>query len=233
MVIDTETEKQMVRYAAEVLGQAQNIVAFTGQGISPIPDTGQEWINFERFLANPQQVWQEVNRQRQLIRTARPTPAHHALAEMEFVLEKFLLITQNTDGLHQAACSTRLVEIHGNLRRARCIQCDYETEEFDLSDRPQCPLCDHWLRPDVVWADEPLPAEEFAAACEACELADLILSIGNQAEVQPSRLPHLAGQGHRKLPHRNQSHPHRRQPTWPISESPRNREKSSLPSSPY
>jgi NAD-dependent deacetylase len=186
MAIDTESEVKLIRYAAEVLAQAQNVVAFTGQGISPIPDALQEWIDLEQFLADPPKVWQEYNRQRQLLKSTPPTVAHDALAEMEFLLEKFFLITQNTDGLHQAACSTQLVEIHGNRRQARCIYCDYQTEESDLGDEPRCPLCGNWLRPAVVWPDEPLPEEEFSIACEACELADLLLSIGNQAEVQPS-----------------------------------------------
>ncbi len=186
MALETESEERLIRYSAEVLIQAQNIVAFTGQGISPIPDLLQEWIDLEQFLADPPKAWQEYTRQRQILRTFRPTAAHDALAEMEFILEKFFLITQNIDGLHQAACSTQLVEIHGSLWRVRCIQCDYQTEELELGDQPRCPLCGHWLRPAVVWSDESLPEEEFSIACEACEIADLLLSIGNQAEVQPS-----------------------------------------------
>ncbi len=186
MAIDAEIEERLIRSAAEVLTQARNVVAFTGQGISPIPDPFHEETTMEQFLDNPLKVWQEYNRRRHLLKTTHPTPAHDALAEMEYVLDKFFLITQNIDGLHQAACSTRLVEIHGSLWRARCIHCTYETEEFDLGDSPKCPTCNNWLRPAVIWPDEPVPEEEFDIACEACELADLLVCIGNQAELQPS-----------------------------------------------
>jgi NAD-dependent deacetylase len=186
MAIDTEIKERLIRSAAEVLTRARNVVAFTGQGISPIPDPFHEATTMELFLADPQKVWQEYNRRKQLIRTTRPSPTHDALAEMEYLLEKFFLITQNIDGLHQAACSTRLVEIHGSLWRARCIHCTYETEEFDLGNSPKCPICNNWLRPAVVWPEEPIPVEEFDIAREACELADLLVCIGNQAELQPS-----------------------------------------------
>jgi NAD-dependent deacetylase len=79
------------------------------------------------------------------------------------------------------------VEINGNIWISRCVQCGYQhRSEEDLGDEPRCPVCGDWLRPDVVWPGEPLPEEEFTAAREAGELADLMLSIGTSGEHQPA-----------------------------------------------
>lgn len=197
MVEGLGIEERLIHHSSEALAQARHIVAFTGPGISATSDRtpihpdqlgGARGISLDSFLENPHKVWQWYNRRKDMLRTTCPSPVHYALAEMEDLLEGFMLITQNTDGLHQKAGATKLVEINGNIWTARCVHCDYQThtEDHALGNEPHCPVCGQWLRPDVVWPGEPVPEEEFSAAREAGELADLMLSIGTSGEHQPA-----------------------------------------------
>ncbi len=198
MVNGLGIEERILEHSAEALIKARHVVAFTGPGISaksgttPLhPDqmaASQEWTDVDNFLANPKKVWNWYNNRKSVLRQTCPSPAHYALAELENILEDFLLITQNTDGLHQRAGSTRLVEIHGSIWRTRCTNCDYarNLSEAEPTSGMMCPVCGSWLRPGVVWSGESLPEEDFNAAREACENADLILSTGTSAAIQPS-----------------------------------------------
>jgi NAD-dependent deacetylase len=191
-------EERLLKHSAEAMFHARHVVAFSGPEISakygttPLHteqmDAFQEWINIDNFQADPERVWRWYNNRKSVLRQSCPSPAHYALAELENILEDFLLITQNTDGLHQRAGSTKLVELHGNIWRIRCTHCNYErmSEKEEPVSEMRCPVCKNWLRPDVVWSGESLPEEEFNAAREACENADLVLSNGTSAAIQPS-----------------------------------------------
>jgi len=191
-------EDQLLKYSTEAILGARHVVAFSGPGVGSKSRTtpiyadqmtpAREWMDVEAFLAEPERVWQWYNNRKNVLRQTSPSPAHYALAELENILEDFLLITQNTDGQHQRAGSTRLLEIHGSLWQVRCTQCNYtrDSKEEEPINELKCPVCKGWLRPAVVWSGEAIPEEEFNAAREACENADLILSIGSIAAVQPS-----------------------------------------------
>src|SRR5690242_536606 len=107
------------------------------------------------FARNPEMVWRFYNARRAALRTIRPNPGHHALVALEERLgpDRFTLITQNVDGLHRAAGSRNVLEVHGSLSRVRCTGCggveDRPGEALD--DLPHCGECGALLRPDVVW----------------------------------------------------------------------------------
>ncbi|HXF70047.1 MAG TPA: NAD-dependent deacylase [Thermoflexus sp.] len=186
------------------------VVALTGAGISAEsgvptfrgPDglwgryRPEELATPEAFARDPVRVWEWYAWRREVIARAQPNPAHRALVEMEAALPSFVLITQNVDGLHQRAGSRRVIELHGNLWRVRCIGEDraWEDRRVPLPEiPPRCPMCGALLRPDVVWFGEPLPSEAWQLAVQAAQEADLFLVIGTSGIVEPAAsLPRLA-----------------------------------------
>jgi NAD-dependent deacetylase len=190
--------------AAAMLRQATKVAALTGAGISAesglatFRGAGGLWegqrvedvATPRAFQRDPALVWRFYNLRRANLAAVQPNPGHHALVALErrFGPEHFTLITQNVDGLHRAAGSTRLLEIHGTLRRVRCTGCakveDRGVEA--LAELPRCPDCNELLRPDVVWFEEMLPQDIWRQAEEAAALCDCFLVIGTSAVVYPA-----------------------------------------------
>lgn len=147
--------------------------------------------------SNLAEVWEWFDFRRDAIEKVAPNLAHDALARWQDRFDDFTLVTQNVDGLHQAAGSVEVIELHGNLWRARCISC---SAKFDLHDKDQsasrtftCPDCANYLRPDVVLFGEILPAGAFERAAMKAEKCELCLVIGTSALVYPAAgLPALA-----------------------------------------
>ena len=98
-------------------------------------------------------------------------------------------MTQNIDGLHQRAGSPAVLELHGNLGRARCEDCDGRLPMDEAMTRagspPRCD-CGGRLRPDVVWFGEMLPPGAIESAAEAAENCDLLVTVGTSATVYPA-----------------------------------------------
>jgi NAD-dependent deacetylase len=115
---------------------------------------------------------------------------------MERTLPDFTLITQNVDGLHRAAGSENVLEVHGNIWRVRCTACPYLSEDHRVplpELLPRCPECGGLLRPDVVWFGESLSQEVLDAAWAAAAGCRTMLVIGTSAVVQPAAsLPMVA-----------------------------------------
>ena len=186
------------------------VVALTGAGISAesgIPTfRGAEglWRTFRpqdlatpaAFRRDPELVWEWYDWRRQRIAPCEPNAAHLTLAEMEATLADFTLITQNVDGLHQAAGNRRVLELHGNIWRVRCMACDWSGEDRRVplpQLPPRCPRCTGLLRPDVVWFGESLPQGVLTAAWEAAAGCQWMLVIGTSAVVYPAAaLPEIA-----------------------------------------
>src|SRR5215207_2034719 len=107
----------------------------------------------EAFRRDPKLVWDWYAWRREAVKGVRPNPGHYALAEMAKRVPEFILITQNVDGLHHMAGNQRLIELHGNIQRVRCVDCYTFTETWsdDIEDVPQCSACGGLLRPDVAW----------------------------------------------------------------------------------
>ncbi|MDZ7264766.1 MAG: NAD-dependent deacylase [candidate division KSB1 bacterium] len=184
------------------LSQATSVSALTGAGISAesgVPTfRGEEGLwkkfrpeelaNFDSFISNPRLVWEWYNYRKHLISQVKPNPGHYALVEMEARFQDFHLITQNVDGLHRLAGSQRIYELHGNIMRSRCVDCNKLI--FDISfelgeELPRCE-CGGLIRPDVVWFGEALPQEELRLAVEAAQQAEVFLCVGTSAIVQPA-----------------------------------------------
>jgi len=120
----------------------------------------------EGFREDPERVWRFYSERRRKARTCEPNPGHRALVAAEERLQgRFLLATQNVDGLHRRAGSRRLVEIHGNLFQSRCAHCDrppFDDERtYGGEALPLCEVCEAagrmgLLRPHIVWFGEML-----------------------------------------------------------------------------
>lgn len=138
-------------------------------------------------------VWEWFDYRRGVLASLEPNAAHREIARWQDRFPDFALVTQNVDGLHQKAGSRKVVELHGNVWRARCTVCGLK-HDMSQSARPDaCPSCANAMRPDVVLFGELLPpgAFEFAAAKAArCELCFVI---GTSALVYPAAgLPEIA-----------------------------------------
>ncbi len=142
----------------------------------------------QAFGRNPKLVWEWYAWRREQVQRVEPNPGHVALAEMERRLPRFTLITQNVDGLHQRAGSRHVVELHGNLGRVKCFREGTVITTWSDKDSvpPRCPRCGSYLRPDVVWFGEVLPAGALQASTEAARACEIYFSIGTSAVVEPA-----------------------------------------------
>lgn len=179
----------------------QRIVVLTGAGISAesgintFRDSGGLWENHrledvatpEAFERNPGLVQRFYNARRAQLNDVKPNPAHIALAEFEAAFAgEFLLVTQNVDHLHSLAGSNKLIHMHGELLKSRCINTDkIHPQTSDITEHSHCECCQQpRLRPHIVWFGEmPLFMDEIYQALENC---DLFISIGTSGNVYPA-----------------------------------------------
>lgn len=149
----------------------------------------------EAFRTDPRTVWRFYVERREKAARASPNAGHRALACLEQALgDRFLLVTQNVDGLHERAGNRRIVRLHGSLWRLRCVRCGDEDEELDLTASHRC-RCGGRRRPGVVWFGEPLPDGAFESAADAASRADVILVAGTSSMVYPAAgLPEIGRQ---------------------------------------
>lgn len=141
-------------------------------------------------------VWEWFNYRRSLLESLKPNPAHEAIARWQTRFSDLTLVTQNIDGLHQKAGSRNVIELHGNLWRARCCDCaarhDLRELNFDNS-VPGCSDCGGSLRPDVVLFGEMLPVGAFEAAAMKAQTCELCFVVGTSAVVYPAAsIPEIA-----------------------------------------
>ncbi len=205
----------MISFPGELIEQlrgAQHIAILTGAGTSaesgvPTFRDGQSglWAQYNpqelatpfAFQTNPQLVWDWYQWRRELIAQVSPNPGHFALAEMQAIFHHITLISQNVDGLHQRAGSQNVIELHGNILRDKCFNCDAAFKAAPPAKKsiPRCPRCGGLARPDVVWFGESLDSDKLNLAWEAAQNCDVFLSIGTSTVVQPAAsLPVNAGE---------------------------------------
>ncbi|GMR04132.1 MAG: NAD-dependent deacylase [Thermodesulfobacteriota bacterium] len=193
----------MMEEVKKRLKGAQTPVFLTGAGVSAesgVPTfRGEEglWRNFRpedlatpgAFKRDPWLVWQWYDWRRKILSGVKPNAAHEALAriEKEKGAGRVTIITQNVDGLHQAAGSVNVLELHGSIWKLRCVKCAAVIEDrtVGLTEVPVC-ACGGLLRPGVVWFGEALPEEVFRAALNAAARADFMMVIGTSGVVQPA-----------------------------------------------
>ncbi|MEZ4365203.1 MAG: Sir2 family NAD-dependent protein deacetylase [Kofleriaceae bacterium] len=185
------------------LGPADRVFVLTGAGVSAesgiatFRDANGLWEQHriedvaspEGFAASPSTVWRFYAARRAQAQTVAPNPAHHALAALERRLgERYFLCTQNVDGLHEAAGSTRLVHMHGELARTRCADpaCarpPFVDDRVEFAELPRC-ACGALQRPHIVWFGEvPFELERIGREIEA---SDVFLAIGTSGAVYPA-----------------------------------------------
>lgn len=192
------------------------LAVLTGAGVSkesgiPTFRDAQEglWANYspedlatrEGFLRDPAMVWDWYDFRRNKVWDCRPNAGHLAIAELETLFGPFTLITQNIDNLHRQAGNRRVLELHGNIFRYKCLDRNHPVSLDLLSDAaraerpPRCPQCHAMVRPDVVWFGEMLPEAVLNQAFEEAATCDVMLIVGTSGVVQPAAsLPSVAMQ---------------------------------------
>ena len=141
----------------------------------------------EAFARDPELVWRWYRWRRDLVATAEPNAGHRALAELQSLVPRLTLVTQNVDGMHQRAGSSDVIEFHGNLFSNRCsADARIVHAAADNDGVPSCPDCGSYLRPGVVWFGEAIPEEALHASFAAAADCDVFLSVGTSALVYPA-----------------------------------------------
>lgn len=195
-------DEDRLREAARILSAASRVAVLTGAGISAesgVPTfrgaggfwkgrSAMELATPEAFARDPRRVWEFYRFRIRGLADVEPNDGHRALARLEGRCEAFWLITQNVDGLHRAAGSRRVIELHGALRDTRCCACSFQCRTRDLpaTPVPLCPRCGERLRPAVVWFGESLPAPALAEVGEAIAGCEVMLVVGTSGLVEPA-----------------------------------------------
>lgn len=205
--------------AADIV-RADTVVVLTGAGVSTasgIPDFRSEggvWeqfdpadFHYERFRADPSAFWERRVALHEAIygesegsSSVGPNAAHEALATLESRGHLAATVTQNVDGLHAAAGTEAVVELHGNASRVVCEDCGCRTSAAPVRERvergdlpPRCVDCGGLLKPDVVLFGEALPTPALQRARDLARAADVFLAIGSSLTVEPAAsLPTIA-----------------------------------------
>ena len=185
------------------LRSASSVVVLTGAGISAesgmatFRGPGGIWKQFrsedlatpEAFTRDPKLVWEWYDWRRQKHAAAKPNAGHAALVALERTKERFTLVTQNVDSLHEQAGSRDVIHLHGEIWMTRCTVCGREQrdERTPLPEiPPRCERCQGLLRPGVVWFGEPLPRPAWLRAEQAARTAEVLLVVGTSAVVYPA-----------------------------------------------
>jgi len=196
--------------AAELILSAKYVVALTGAGMSvesgirPFRGPDGLWTErgeppmdgFRRFMSDPKSGWEKLltgelypTELVEAFFNAKPNPGHHALAELESLGILKYLITQNVDNLHRDAGNKNVAEIHGNIRKLRCIDCNtrFPIEEISLAELPpRCPKCKGMVKTDGVMFGEPIPQDVLRICQQETDKCDCMLTAGTTALIYPA-----------------------------------------------
>jgi NAD-dependent deacetylase len=206
---------QLTDQAISLIRKSERIVAFSGAGISTeagIPDfrgPGGLWeddglvkkLSITGFKRDPEAFYRSSVNLFKTMASAKPTLAHRLLAQLEKLGKMKAVITQNIDGLHQAAGSGNVYEIHGTCCRGHCTKCSagydmagfYSEIENGRLKVPLCSACQAIIKPDVVLFEELLPVNAWEGSVEAAQQCDLMLIFGSSLVVYPAaELPMVA-----------------------------------------
>lgn len=195
---------EQIKKLKDLVDSSDNIVFFGGAGVSTesgIPDfrstSGlyhQQWayppetiLSHTFYKSNPEEFFR-FYRAKMLAPDAKPNAAHRKLAEWEAAGKLKAVVTQNIDGLHQAAGSRCVLELHGSIHRNYCEQCG---KFYDLNDVlqstgvPRC-SCGGMIKPDVVLYEEGLDSQTLNASIRAIAEADMLIIGGTSLNVWPA-----------------------------------------------
>lgn len=197
-------ESDRILKLQEIIDNGKRIVFFTGAGVSTdsgIPDfrsqdglyamkyayPPEEIISHHFFLEHPTEFY-DFYRDKMLILDAKPNATHKLMADLEAKGKCLGVVTQNIDGLHTAANSKHVYELHGSVLRNYCTKCHkfYSAEEIKNSTGiPTCE-CGGIIKPDVVLYEEPLDTDTFSNAVRAISMADVLIVLGTSLVVYPA-----------------------------------------------
>lgn len=201
--------EQRIDRASALVKEARKVVAFSGAGISTesgltdFRSAGGLWerfrtVTYQEFLESEEGRIEYWRMRRELIPAlleAEPNRAHRALARLQELDKLAAVVTQNIDGLHQAAGCDPVIELHGTNMSASCLSCRRRwpiaaiLEKLEAGETaPRCPECDGLIKPDTVSFGQSMPQKAMNAAFEHARSCDLMLVIGSSLEVQPAAL---------------------------------------------
>lgn len=205
-------DPKIVQAACDIRN-AGHVIALTGAGMSvesgipPFRGKGglwekidpMEYAHIDAFVENPGKVWDVLIREmKTVVDAATPNKGHLGLAELEKRGALKTIITQNVDGLHQAAGSTDVIEFHGSFAWQRCMKCDgrVRTRDVDIARVPPLCACGGVYRPDCVFFGELIAPEHLSRSRREAAACDLMLVLGTSATVEPAAsIPYLAKNG--------------------------------------
>ena len=189
----------------EIIDDSENIVFFGGAGVSTesnIPDfRSADGLYQQKYKYSPEQIvshtffmrntegFYEFYKEKMMFLDAKPNAAHKKLAELEQAGKLKAIITQNIDGLHQAAGSKNVFELHGSVHRNYCQKCG---KFFDVNyvvnakGVPYCDECGGIIKPDVVLYEEGLDSQTINGAVRAISKADMLIIGGTSLVVYPA-----------------------------------------------
>lgn len=195
----------MMQALEKILAQSKNIVFFGGAGVSTesgIPDFRSvdglyhqkydyppEIILSHTFWERQPEEFYRFYRDKMIVKGAKPNPAHLRLAKLEQEGKLKAVVTQNIDGLHQAAGSKNVYELHGSTLRNYCTQCGaFYDQDFIANSTgvPRCTVCGGIVKPDVVLYEEGLDPETLSGAVAAIRRADTLIIGGTSLVVYPA-----------------------------------------------
>jgi NAD-dependent deacetylase len=209
------SDNEEISLLRRLIGAARNLVALTGAGISTesgVPDfrspggiwTQMQPITFQDFMASEEmrlEDWRRRFRMNESFSNAEPNPGHYGIVRLADEGKLTTLITQNIDSLHQRSGfpSARLVEIHGNVTKGRCLQCrmpmplEAARKVIETTGTsPRC-SCGGLVKAAIISFGERMPEAEMRRACAAAAAADLFLVAGSSLQVRPAAsLPVIA-----------------------------------------
>ncbi|MDD4081724.1 MAG: NAD-dependent protein deacylase [Eubacteriales bacterium] len=194
----------LIRQLADMAAASKNTVFFGGAGVSTesgIPDfrsaqglfqeksriPPEEIISRSFFMSHPEAFY-EFYKQKMVYPQARPNTCHKALARLEGMGRLRAVITQNIDGLHQAAGSREVLELHGSVHRNFCMRCGKATILDQVMESPGVPHCGCGgiIKPDVVLYEETLDGDVTQRATEAIAQSELMIIGGTSLTVYPA-----------------------------------------------
>lgn len=199
--------KEEIAELAQILRESDNIVFFGGAGVSTesnIPDfrssnglwneklkinfTPEQLVSHTFFMRYPEEFF-EFYKDKLIYPDAQPNEAHKALAKLEEMGKLKAVVTQNIDGLHQAAGSKVVYELHGSVLRNYCMECKaFYDEKFVIESEgiPICPKCGGRVKPDVVLYEEGLDDDIINNSVKAIMKADTLIIGGTSLVVYPA-----------------------------------------------
>ena len=196
--------EEEVKKLQEIIDDSSNIVFFGGAGVSTessIPDfRSADGLYHQQYKYSPEQIvshsffmrntegFYEFYKEKMMFLDAEPNPAHLKLAELEEAGKLSAVITQNIDGLHQAAGSRNVLELHGSIHRNYCQKCGKFYDAAYVKNSEGIPVCECGgrIKPDVVLYEEGLDSHVIQESIQAISRADTLIIGGASLIVYPA-----------------------------------------------